>query len=72
MSTKGCLGFILFCLNLDSFAKIKKDMVSTHSLKPFLLITLDLKKTKKISNTLLLALFRRKRVQNFTKNIKLY
>ena len=26
---------------------MKKDMVSTHSLKPFLLITQDLNKTKK-------------------------
>ena len=35
MSTKGCSGFILFCLGLDLFAKIKKDLVSPYSLKPF-------------------------------------
>ena len=46
---KRCSGFILFCLDLVLFAKIKKDLVSTHSLKPFLLITQDLNKIKKIS-----------------------
>ena len=47
MSTKGCVGFFLFCLNLDLFAKIKKDQVSTHSLITFLLITQDINKIKK-------------------------
>ena len=51
MSTKSCLGFILICLDLELFAKMKKDMVSTHSQKPvfftFLLITQDLNKVKK-------------------------
>ena len=30
MSTKECLGFFLFCLDLEFFIKIKKDLVSTH------------------------------------------
>ena len=51
MSTKTCSGFILICLDLELFAKIKKDMVSTNSQKPvfftFLLITQDLNKAKK-------------------------
>ena len=34
MSTKGCSGFFLFCLELELFAKIKKDLVSLHSLRP--------------------------------------
>ena len=53
MSKNGCSGLILFCLDLDVFAKIKKDLVSAHSLKPFLLITQDLNKIKKIPNTIL-------------------
>ena len=40
-------GFFLFCLDLELFAKIKKDLVSTHSLFTFLLKTQDLKKKKK-------------------------
>ena len=51
MSTKTGSGFILICLDLELLAKIKKDMVSTHSQKPgfftFLLITQDLNKVKK-------------------------
>ena len=46
MSTKGCVGFFLFCLELELFAKIKKDLVSTHSQKPGLSITQDLNKMK--------------------------
>ena len=53
MSTKGCVGFFLFCLDLELFAKIKKNLVSTHSLFKFLLITQDLEKIKKISHILL-------------------
>ena len=30
MSTKACVGFFLFYLDLELFAKIKKDLVSTH------------------------------------------
>ena len=47
MSAKRCLGFFLFCLDLELFAKIKKDLVSTHSQKPGLSITQDLDKIKK-------------------------
>ena len=47
MSTKTCSGFFLFCLDLELLAKIKKDLVSTHSLFTFLLITQDLNKIKK-------------------------
>ena len=53
MSTKGCVGFFLFCLDLELFAKIKKNLVSTHSLFKFLLITQDLEKIKKIPHILL-------------------
>ena len=44
MSTKGCVGFSLFCLELEFFAKIRKCLVSTDSQKPGLSITQDLKK----------------------------
>ena len=48
MSTKGCSGFFLFCLEFELFIKIKKYLVSTHSQKPDLSITQDLNKVKKI------------------------
>ena len=67
MSTKMCLGYFLFCLDLDLFAKIKKDLASTHSFFIILLITQDLNKTKKIPNTILWTLLSRNRVQNFSK-----
>ena len=47
MSTKGRSEFLLLCLNLELFAKIKKDLVPTNSQKPFLLITQDLSKIQK-------------------------
>ena len=47
ISTKGCVGFFKFCLELGLFAKIKKYLVSTHSQKPALLITQYLNKIKK-------------------------
>ena len=47
MSTKGCVGFFLFYLDLELFAKIKKDLVSTHSFFTLLLLTQDLNKIKK-------------------------
>ena len=50
---KGCVGFFLFYLDLELFAKIKKDLVSTHSFFTLLLITQDLNKIKKIPHTLL-------------------
>ena len=40
-------------LDLELFAKIKKDLVSTHSFFTFLLITQDLNKIKKIPHMLL-------------------
>ena len=48
MSTKGCSGFFKFCLELELFAKIKEDLVSTHSQKPGLPITQDVKKVKSL------------------------
>ena len=41
------VGFFLFYLDLELFAKIKKDLVSTHSFFTLLLITQDLNKIKK-------------------------
>ena len=32
MSKKGCSGFFWFYLDLELFTKIKKDLVSTHSI----------------------------------------
>ena len=49
MFTKGCVGFFLFYLDLELFAKIKQDLVSTHSLFKLLLITQDLPNYKNIS-----------------------
>ena len=43
----------LFYLDLELFAKVKKDLVSTHSFFTLLLITQDLNKIKKIPHTLL-------------------
>ena len=51
MSTKGCSDFFKFCLDLELFPKIKKDLVSTHSFFTFPLITQYLnKKTKQKKN----------------------
>ena len=58
---KTMFGVFLFCLDLELFAKIKKDLVPTHSFFTFLLITQDLSKTRKIPNTLLWTLLSRKR-----------
>ena len=63
MSTEGCVGFFLFYVDLELFAKIKKDLVSLYLFFTFLLITQDLNKIKKIPHTL----FCRKRAQNFSK-----
>ena len=38
---KGCVEFVLFSLDLELFAKIKKDLFSTHSFFTLLLITQD-------------------------------
>ena len=53
MSTKAYVGFYLFCLDLELFANIKKDLVSTHSFFTLLLIAQDLNKIKKILHKLL-------------------
>ena len=60
MSTKECSVYFLFCLDLELFAKSKKDLVSTHSFFTFLLIH---------NNTPLKTLLSRKRVQNVSKII---
>ena len=52
MSTKECVGFFKFYLDLELFAKIKKTLVSTHWFFALLLITQDLNKIKKILQTL--------------------
>ena len=43
---KRVCGIFLFYLDLEFFAKIKKDLVSTHSFFTLLLLTQDLKKLK--------------------------
>ena len=40
------MGFFLSCLDLELFGKIKKDLVSTHTLFTLLLISQDLDKKK--------------------------
>ena len=67
MSTKGCVGLVLFCLDLELFAKIIKDLVSTHTL-----FNSRSKQNKKIPHTLSYTLLSRNRVQISAKNIKLY
>ena len=47
MSTKGCVGFFLFYLDLELFAKIKKDLVSAHLFFTILIMNQDLNKIKK-------------------------
>ena len=64
---KRVCGIFLFYLDLELFAKIKKDLVSTHSFFTLLSITQDLNKIKKIPHTLLYTLLSRKRVQNLSK-----
>ena len=39
---KACVGFFLFCLDLELFARIKKDLVSTNSFFTLLSIAQDL------------------------------
>ena len=68
MFTKLFWVIFLFCLDLELFAKIKKDLVSTHSLKSFLLITQDLNKMKNIPNTFLQGFLSIKYVKNFSNN----
>ena len=72
LSKKGCVGFFLFYLDLELFAKIKKDLVSSHSFSTLLLITPDLNKIKQIAHTILQTLLSRKHVQSFSKKINIY
>ena len=58
-----------FCLDFQLFAKIKKDLVSTHPFFTSLLITQDLNKIKKIPNTLFETILSKKRAWNFNKKI---
>ena len=46
MSTKGVWNFFN-CLDLELFAKIKKELVSAHSFFTLLIMTQDLNKIKK-------------------------
>ena len=62
-------GIFLFCLDLELFAKIENDLVSKHLQKPVFLITQDLNKFKKIPNTRLQTLVRRKCVPKFLQKI---
>ena len=61
------VGFFLFCLDLELFAKVKRHLVSRHLFFTFLLIIQDLSKIKKIPDTLLQTLLSRKCVENFSK-----
>ena len=47
LSKEGWVGLFSFYLDLELFAKIKKDLVSTHSFFTLLLITQHLNKIKK-------------------------
>ena len=64
---KLCGNFFLFYLDLELFAKIKKDLVSIHSFFTLLFITQDLNKMKKIPHSFLWTLLSKKRVQSFSK-----
>ena len=72
MSTKKPVEFFLFYLDLELFEKVKKDLVSTHSVFTLLLITQDLNKIKK-SPTCFFIHYQAQNVGNISaKNIKLY
>ena len=66
MSTKGCPGFVLFCLDLELFPKIKKPGFYTLILYIFI-NNLRSKQNKKNPEHPFLTLLSRKRVQDFTK-----
>ena len=72
VSTKECVGFFLFHLDLKLFAKTKKDLVSTHSFFTLLLITQDVNKIKKIPHIILQTLPSRNVCKVSTRNIKIY
>ena len=54
---------------LSLFAKVKNNPVSTHSQIPGFINNFRSKQNKKVPNTLLQALVRPKRVQNFSKKV---
>ena len=69
MSTKECAGFFSFCLDLELFAKIKKDLISTHSFFTFSLITQDLNKIKKTPEHHFLDITKKKIFAKFQQKI---
>ena len=69
---KSVCGIFLFCLDHESLAKKKNDLVSTHSFFTVISITQNLSKIKKLPHTLLQTSQSRKHVQNISKKIKLY
>ena len=68
MSIKGCVGLFLFYLDLELFAKILKNLVSTHSLFTLLLIIQDL---NKIPQTLCRHYYEENMRKVSAKNIKI-
>ena len=50
MSTKGCVGFFLFCLDLDLLIKVYKTSVQKPGLFKFLQITQDINEIKNPTN----------------------
>ena len=69
MSTKLCLGYFLYSLDLELFDKIKNDLVFTDPVFTFLLIFQYLKKNKINSEHPFATLLSKKRVKNFGKKI---
>ena len=67
MSTKGCSRFFKICLDLELFAKIKRELVFFW----FLQITKDLNKIKKIAKTLSWSLVSKNVYKIPAKNIQL-
>ena len=63
------MGFFLFCLSLELFAKIKKDLVFRHSFFTLLLITQDLNKIKKIPQILFVDITKKKTCAKFQQEI---
>ena len=69
MSTKLRVGFFLLCLDLELFAKIKKDLVSIHSFFTLLLITQDLSKIKKVPQNPFVDITKQKTCAKFQQKI---
>ena len=69
---KECVGFFKFCLDLELFAKVKKDLVSTHSFCTLLLSTQDLNKIKKHSSSFCRHYYAENECKISAKNIKFY